>query len=255
MLKNLNLEGLVAIVTGATAGIGKAIALRLAQAGATIYAIGTNKERGDEVEREAEAKTGRKSIIFSQTDISSKEQVDKAIDDCLNRFQKIDILINNAGVTRDGLLLRMKEEDWDKVLNVNLKSCFYTCQAVLRPMMKAKQGKIINVSSVVGLIGNPGQTNYAASKAGLIAFSKSLAKEMASRNILVNCIAPGYIETQMTEALGDELKQAVVKNIPLGRMGTANDIADAALFLASPLSAYMTGQVLVVDGGLTMLVS
>src|SRR5262249_15159810 len=149
----------------------------------------------------------------------------QAIQTTLNKFQKIDILVNNAGITRDGLLLRMSEEDFDRVLDVNLKSCFYTCQAMMRPFMKAKKGKIINVTSVVGLIGNPGQTNYAASKAGLIGFSKSLAKEMASRNITVNCIAPGYIETHMTDALPEDKKQAVLAQIPLGRLGKPEDIA------------------------------
>lgn len=239
------LKNQVAIVTGATAGIGKAITLLLASQGAHVMAVGTNSERGQEV-----ASQNSDHITFVQADISKKEEVDALIQTTLERFQKIDILINNAGITKDGLLMRMNEEDWTRVLDVNLTSCFYTCRAVMRPFMKAKRGKIINVSSVVGIIGNPGQTNYAASKAGLIGFSKSLAKEVASRNITVNCIAPGYIETNMTSALPDSKKDEVIKHIPLGRMGKPEDIAAAALFLSSPGADYITGQVLVVDGGI-----
>ena len=244
------LEGQIAIVTGATAGIGKAIALRFASQGATVYAIGTNAERGAAVEEEAVQLTGKQSIIFSKTDISNKAQIDLLIADCIQRFGKIDILVNNAGITRDGLLLRMTEEDWDKVLDVNLKSCFYTCQAVLRPMMKAKYGRIINVSSVVGLIGNPGQTNYAASKGGMISFSKSLAKEMASRGITVNCIAPGFIDTHMTDFLQGEKRDQLLDTIPMKRMGTVEEIADCAFFLT--LASYITGHVIPVDGGLAI---
>lgn len=250
-MTNLLLQNQVAIVTGATAGIGKAITLLLASHGAHVMAVGTNSERGNEVVAQAKELTGSDLVTFVQVDVSKKDEIDLLIQKTLERFQKIDILINNAGITKDGLLMRMSEEDWDRVLDVNLKSCFYTCQAVMRPFMKAKKGKIINVSSVVGIIGNPGQTNYAASKAGLIGFSKSLAKEVASRNITVNCIAPGYIETNMTDALPEGKKEEVVKHIPLNRMGKPEDIANAALFLALPWSDYITGQVLVVDGGIS----
>lgn len=249
---SLELKNQVAIVTGGTNGIGKAIVLTLAKQGATVYALGTNQERGNSVAKEAEELTGRQSVIFMQTDISDRAQVDRAVDDCLGRFQKIDILINNAGITKDQLLLKMSEDDWDKVLDVNLKSCFYTCQAVLRPMLKARYGRIINTSSVVGITGNAGQTNYAASKAGLIGFSKSLAKEIASRNILVNCIAPGFIDTHMTDFLQGDKKDKLLETIPMKRMGTAEEVANLALFLASPLASYITGQVFSIDGGLAM---
>ena len=242
----------IAFVTGATAGIGKAIALAFAEQGATVYAIGTNIERGAEVEKQAKELTGRESVIFAKVDISDKAQVDAAIQECLTRFQKIDILVNNAGITRDGLLMKMTEEDWDKVLDINLKSCFNCCQAVIRSMIKAKSGKIINISSVVGLIGNPGQTNYAASKAGIIGFSKSLAKEVASRGITVNCITPGYIETPMTDFLQGEKRDALLEAIPMKRMGKPEEIAKTVLFLASSDASYITGQVLSVDGGLAM---
>lgn len=251
-MTQLLLQDQVAFVTGATAGIGKAIALTFAKQGAHVIVCGTNSERGLACVQEAKELTGRDACTFIQLDVSNKEQVDQAIQSVLQQFSKIDILVNNAGITKDGLLMRMSEEDFDRVLDVNLKSSFFTCQAVMRPFMKARKGKIINVSSVVGLMGNPGQTNYAASKAGLIGFSKSLAKEVASRNITVNCIAPGYIDTNMTGALPDDKKQEVVSHIPLGRMGKPEDIADAALFLASSMSDYMTGQVLVVDGGMLM---
>jgi 3-oxoacyl-[acyl-carrier protein] reductase len=248
----LHFKDQIVIVTGATAGIGRSIAMAFAQNGATVMAIGTNQERGAQVEQAAKELTGRDSIIFKQADISDRTQIDQFVQECLTRFGKIDVLVNNAGITRDGLFMKMSEEDWDRVLDVNLKSCFYTCQAVIRAMIKARSGRIINISSVVGLTGNPGQTNYAASKAGLIGFSKSLAKEIASRNITVNCIAPGYIDTQMTDFLQGEKKEALIENIPMKRMGKPEEVAACALFLASPSSSYMTGQVLSVDGGLAM---
>ncbi|MCE5293259.1 MAG: 3-oxoacyl-[acyl-carrier-protein] reductase [Chlamydiales bacterium] len=241
------LENQVAFVTGATAGIGKAIAETFAKAGAHVIALGTNIERGQALEKE-----GNGNITFMQVDVSNKEQVEKAIEDTLAKFQKIDVLVNNAGITRDGLLMRMSDEDWEKVIDVNMTSCFYTCRACMRSFMKAKRGKVINVSSVVGLMGNAGQTNYAASKGALISFSKSLAKEVASRNITVNCIAPGYIDTSMTEKIPEAKRQEAISHIPLARMGKPEDIAEACLFLASSAADYITGQVLVVDGGLVM---
>jgi len=246
------LENQVAFITGATAGIGKAIAHHFAKQGATVILVGTNADRGTKSAQEINHETGRDAATFMQCDVSKKEAVDSAILQTLEKFSKIDILVNNAGITKDGLLLRMSQEDIDRVLDVNLKSSFYTCQAVLRPFMKAKKGKILNISSVVGLMGNPGQTNYAASKAALIGFTKSLAKEVSSRNITVNCIAPGYIDTNMTEVLADDKKQALIEHIPLGRIGKPEDIAQAALFLCSSMADYITGQTLVVDGGLLM---
>jgi 3-oxoacyl-[acyl-carrier protein] reductase len=245
-------ENQVIVVTGATAGIGKAIALEFAKHGATVIAIGTNQERGAEVEKQAKELTGKERLFFSKVDIADKAQVDAAIQEYLTRFQKIDILINNAGITRDTLLMKMTEEDWDRVVDVNLKSCFNTCQATIRSMIKAKSGKIINISSVVALMGNPGQTNYAASKAGVIGFSKSLAREVASRGITVNVVTPGYIETAMTDFLQGEKRDALLETIPMKRMGKAEEIADICLFLASKKASYITGQVLSVDGGLAM---
>lgn len=242
-----SLKDQVAFVTGATAGIGKSIAEAFVQAGAKVIALGTNRERGDALEKDSHG-----AITFMQVDVSDKAQVEKAIEETLSKFQKIDVLINNAGITRDGLLMRMSDEDWERVLAVNLTSCFYTARAVMRPFMKAKKGKIINVSSVVGMMGNAGQTNYAASKGALISFSKSLAKEVASRGITVNCIAPGYIDTSMTEKIPEAKRQEAIAHIPLGRMGSPEDIAQACLFLATSAADYITGQVLVVDGGLTM---
>ena len=184
--------------------------------------------------------------------VSEKLTVETAIQQLLTKWGQIDILVNNAGITRDGLLMRMTEEDWDQVIDVNLKSVYNTCQALVRSMIKAKSGKIINISSVVGLTGNAGQANYAASKSGMIGFTKALALELATRNICVNCIAPGFIQTRMTEALTDGQKEGILKKIPMGRMGDPQDIANAAVYLASNLSDYITGQVLTVDGGMVM---
>lgn len=241
------LKDQVAFVTGATAGIGKAIAETFVKAGAHVVAIGTNEERGQEL-----VNSSNGQITFMKVDVSNKEQVEKAIEDTLAKFQKIDILVNNAGITRDGLLMRMTDDDWERVLAVNLTSAFYTSRAVMRPFMKAKRGKIINVSSVVGIMGNAGQTNYAASKGALISFSKSLAKEVASRNITVNCIAPGYIDTSMTDKIPENKRQEAISHIPLGRMGKPEDIAEGCLFLATSAADYITGQVIVIDGGLVM---
>lgn len=246
------LKDQVAFITGGTAGIGKAIAKLFVAQGASVGILGTNEARGTACANEINEASGRDACLFIQADVSKKAEIDHAINAVQQKFSKIDILINNAGITKDGLLMRMSEEDFERVLDVNIKSCFYTCQALMRPFMKAKKGTIINVSSVVGLMGNPGQTNYAASKAAMIGFSKSLAKEVASRNITVNCIAPGYIQTSMTDALPEEKRLEATKYIPLGRMGSAEDIAQAALFLASPMATYITGQVLIVDGGLLM---
>lgn len=248
------LKGKKALITGGSAGIGEAIALRFVQEGAHVAIFGTNMERLDQVHAKMnEVKTDdQQKFLAIVCDVASKESVDIATAQVLTDFGSVDILVNNAGITRDGLIMKMKEEDWDLVLNTNLKSLYNLCSGLIRPMMKARSGKIINVSSVVGITGNPGQTNYAASKAGVIGFTKALALEVASRGIQVNCIAPGYIKTRMTDALNPEQQQLVLNKVPLGRMGNPEDIANAACFLASSMSDYITGQTLVVDGGMVM---
>lgn len=252
MRMNQLLLNQVAIITGGNAGIGKAIASKFAEEGAKVIIFGTNVETGQKTINEIREITQSQTIYFRCVDVSQTQLVDEAIKDVVEEFGVVDILINNAGITADQLLMKMSEQDWDKVLDTNLKSCFNTCKSVVRGMMKAKKGKIINISSVVGLMGNAGQTNYAASKAGIIGFSKALAKELASRNILVNCIAPGFIQTKMTDALTPIQREMIVKDIPLNRLGEPSDIANLAWFLATPLSNYVTGQVITVDGGMVM---
>lgn len=242
----------VAIVTGGNAGIGKAIAFKLAEEGAKVAIMGTNADAGAATVEEIKQKLPTSHILFYKVDVAQTSAVDDTIKQILEYFGKVDILVNNAGVTADQLLMKMSEDDWDRVIAVNLKSCYNTCHAVVRAMMKAKKGKIINISSVVGLMGNPGQANYAASKAGMIGFSKALAKELASRNILVNCVAPGFIKTKMTDGLSEGQKETILKEIPIGRLGEAVEVAHAVWFLASSLSNYMTGQVITVDGGMIM---
>lgn len=248
------LKGKSALITGGTAGIGKAIACLYAKNGADVVIFGTNRERAERAVQEIEAARleSTQKVLSVLVDVSKSKEVDQAIQEILTNWGKIDILVNNAGITRDNLLMKMSEEDWDQVLNTNLKSIYNTCRALTRPMMKARSGTIINISSVIGLTGNAGQVNYAASKSGMIGFTKSLAKELASRNVRANCVAPGYIETQMTEVLSPSIKEAILTKIPLGRIGNTSDIAAAALFLASDLSGYITGQVLTVDGGMVM---
>ncbi len=243
-----------AVVTGATAGIGREIALEYAKHGADVAILGTNLERAEQVLKELEQNRAfpEQKFCYKIVNVASTQEMQEALSDILNTWSGIDILVNNAGITRDGLLMKMKEQDWDEVLDVNLKSVFNACQAVIRPMMKARFGKIINVSSVVGLTGNAGQVNYSASKAGVIGFTKSLALEVATRGICVNCIAPGFIKTRMTDELSDAQKEAIFAKIPMGQLGTTKNIADAAVFLASNLSDYITGQVLTVDGGMVM---
>ena len=248
------LKGKHALITGGTAGIGKEIALAFAKAGANVAIFGTNVERSAQVV----AELNQVKISDDQTftaeivNVSDTKAIEAAVQKLIAAWGKIDILVNNAGITRDGLLMKMSEGDWDEVIDVNLKSVYNTCQALIRPMMKARAGKIINISSVVGLTGNAGQVNYAASKSGMIGFTKALAQEVATRNICVNCIAPGFIETRMTDALTDAQKEGIMKKIPMGRLGQPEEIAKAALFLASGLSDYVTGQVLTVDGGMVM---
>lgn len=242
----------VAIITGGNAGIGKAIAFKFAEEGAKVAILGTNGETGAATVAEIKQAFPKAEVLFFQVDVAQTSAVDEIVKQIIGQLGKVDILVNNAGVTADQLLMKMSEDDWDRVLTVNLKSCYNTCRAVVRVMMKAKKGKIINISSVVGLMGNAGQANYAASKAGMIGFSKSLAKELASRNILVNCVAPGFIKTKMTDALTDTQREAILKDVPLGRLGDVDEVAQVVWFLASPLSNYITGQVVTVDGGMVM---
>lgn len=250
---NKLLKNKTAIITGGNGGIGKGIAVLFVQQGCNVAIFGTNQQKGEQTIAELkELLSPEQQVKFFQVDVADTQSVDEIIKKVIEDFSQIDILINNAGITRDNLLMRISEEDWDAVLNTNLKSIYNTCKAVVRPMLKAKRGKIINISSVVGLIGNAGQANYAASKAGMIGFSKSLAKEIAPRNICVNCIAPGFIDTAMTDKLNDTQKQSLSSQIPMQRFGTTSDIANAALFLSSDLSDYITGQVITVDGGMVM---
>ena len=240
-----------ALITGGTRGIGKAIARCFAEHGASLALFGINEVRGKQVIKELQPHLeSDQKVLFFPVDVSDSKATMSAIAKVYSELGQIDILVNNAGVTRDNLLMKMSEEEWDKVLNTNLKSLFNTCRQVIRPMMKGRSGKIINSASVVGLIGNPGQTNYAASKAGMIGFTKSLAKEIGSRGISVNCIAPGFIKSDMTEVLSDIQKETLLKQIPMKRLGEPEEIAHAALYLASTLSNYVTGQVLTVDGGM-----
>jgi 3-oxoacyl-[acyl-carrier protein] reductase len=243
------LQGKNALVTGASKGIGRAIALKYAEHGANVaFTYLSSVEQGQALEKELATK-GIKAKGY-KSDASDYGQAEKLINDVIADFGSVDILVNNAGITMDNLLLRLNEESWDKVINVNLKSCFNTVKAVTKPMMKQKSGAIINMTSVVGLKGNAGQANYAASKAGIIGFTKSVALELGSRGIRANAIAPGFIETEMTGKLDEKTIQLWRDAIPLKRGGTPNDVADACVFLASDLSSYITGQVIQVDGGM-----
>lgn len=241
--------GKTALVTGGTRGIGLAIAGRLAAEGANVVIVGRSMETADAAAKSIAEEYGTATAAIAG-DVALMATAEEAVDACMQRFGQIDILVNNAGITRDNLLMRMKEEDWDAVLQTNLKSVFNMCKAAIRPMMKARGGRIINISSVVGIFGNPGQTNYAAAKAGIIGFSKSLAKEIASRNITVNVVAPGMVDTDMTAVLPDAAKEAMLNAIPMARVGKPEDIAAAVAFLASDEASYITGHTIEVDGGL-----
>jgi 3-oxoacyl-[acyl-carrier protein] reductase len=242
--------GRVALITGASQGIGRACALALAEGGASIALAARNQEKLAQVAKEIESKGGQAAVF--PMDVSNEEEVKAAVKAGLERFGKIDILVNNAGVTKDTLLMRMKRADWDSVIQTNLSGAFYCTQAVIGAMLKQRWGRVINITSVFGQTGQAGQANYAASKAGLIGFTMAMAREVASRNITVNAVAPGYIETPMTQSLSDDLKAKVNEMIPLGRAGSDMDVAHAVRFLASEEAGYITGQVLKVNGGMLM---
>ncbi len=247
----LSLEKRTALVTGAARGIGKAIAENLAERGANIVVVDLELESAEKVAQEIAQKTGKK-VLALKADVSDNASVKAMVKEALKKFGKIDILVNNAGITRDGLLMRMKEKDWDLVLDINLKGAFNCAQALTRSMMKARYGRIINITSVSGIVGQAGQTNYSSSKAGLIGFTKALAKEVGARGITVNAVAPGFIETVLTEDLPEEIKDFSIKITPLGRFGKPEDIANAVAFLAAEESSFITGVVLKVDGGMVM---
>lgn len=246
----MRLLGKVALITGGARGIGRDIALLFAKEGADIVIGDVNADQARATCLDIEA-LGRKSIGL-ELNVVDYAKVEEALNKILDKWTKIDILINNAGITRDNLMLRMSDNDWDTVIDVNLKGVFNCIKAVSRAMIKQRSGKIVNIASIIGIIGNPGQANYAASKAGIIALTKTSAKEFASRNINVNAVAPGFIRTEMTEKLPDELKQKMLSMIPLAKFGEPRDVANACLFLASEESAYITGQTIVVDGGMVM---
>ena len=247
----MQLSGRVAIITGAGQGIGKAIALKLASYGADIAVVDVNLEKVQETAKEAQS-MGRRALAI-KADVTSVKETEEMAERGFNDLEAIHILVNNAGITRDGLILRMKEEDWDAVMDVNLKGAFNCTKAALKYMTKMKWGRIVNIASVVGEMGNAGQANYAASKAGLIGFTKSVAREFASRNITCNAVAPGFIETAMTDALSGKVKEDLLRQIPLGRLGGANDVSMGVLFLSSNAASYITGHVLNINGGMVMM--
>ena len=243
----MNFEGKVVLVTGAAQGIGREIALSFAREKAKVVLFDLQEEKLASVQKELSSYS---EIVYFAVDVTELPKVEEAVNKIIDKFSRIDILVNNAGITRDNLILRLKEEDWDKVIAINLKGVFNCSKAVARFMLKQRAGKIVNISSVIGIMGNAGQTNYGASKAGIIGFTKSLAKELGPRGICVNAVAPGYIQTAMTDKLPEEVKKKMLAMIPLGRFGKPEDIAAAVLFLASRASSYITGKVLTVDGGM-----
>ncbi len=245
----LNLSGKVALITGSTRGIGRATAEKLAEAGATVIITGRSEDRAVEVAKEIKEKTESETFAVGM-DIGVKESVEEAFKRITERFGSVDILVNNAGMNRDTLFVRMKLEDWEEIIRVNLTGTFLVTQLSVKGMMKKRWGRIINMSSVVAFIGNVGQANYSSAKAGLIGFTKTLAKELASRNITVNAVAPGFIETDMTEDLPEDIKQGFLSQIPMNRFGKPEDVANVVLFLASDLAGYITGEVIHVNGGL-----
>jgi 3-oxoacyl-[acyl-carrier protein] reductase len=247
----MRFENQVAVVTGAGRGIGHAIAVRLAKEGARVASVSRTEANAEKTASEINGLRPDAAKAYA-VDVADQAAVQKAAAQIFEEFGRVDILVNNAGVTRDGLSMRMSMDDWDTVLNTNLKGAFNFIQAVMRPMIKQRSGRIINISSIAGLTGNAGQANYAASKAGLIGLTKTLARELASRGITVNAVAPGLIETDMTTVLSDEVRQAILQKVPLGKLGEPDDIAGAVAYLASAEAKYITGQVLTVDGGMVM---
>ncbi|MBF0215438.1 MAG: 3-oxoacyl-[acyl-carrier-protein] reductase [Candidatus Omnitrophica bacterium] len=247
----MQLENKVTIITGGGRGIGKEIALLFAREGSDLAICDVNEETLSAAKKEIEGSTGRK-VLTGKVNVTVPKECQDFADKVLDNFGKIDILVNNAGITRDNLLIRMSEEEWDSVINVNLKGAFNCVKAVTRTMMKQRSGKIVNMASIIGIMGNAGQANYSASKGGLIALTKTIAKELGSRNINVNAIAPGFIKTDMTDKLSEDMKEVLLKLIPLNKMGSTNDVANLALFLASEGSSYITGQTIQVDGGMVM---
>lgn len=246
----MRLKDKVSLITGGAQGIGKEISRLFLEQGCRVCIFDVNQETLDSTEKEFKDKGYE--ILSVKVDITKTDEVSRGIKFCLDRFKRIDILVNNAGITRDKIFIRMSDDDWDKVLDVNLKGTFIVSRETAKVMLKQKEGKIINISSIIGLIGNPGQANYSASKGGLISLTKTLAKELSSRNITVNAVCPGYIRTAMTDALSEEVKQKMLERIYLGRLGEPLDVASVCLFLASREADYITGQALVVDGGLTL---
>lgn len=244
------LKDQVTLVTGSTRGIGKSIATAFAQEGAAVMVCGTNRSLAESLAQELTAK-GFSAESFV-CDVTKTQNVEEMANKILDKHGRIDILVNNAGITRDNLLLRMKEDEWEAVMNVNLKGVFNCTKIVSKSMLKARKGKIINVSSIIGITGNAGQANYAASKAGIIGFTKSIAKELSSRGITANAVAPGYIQTEMTGQLNEKVQQTILNNIPLGRLGTPEDVAGVCVFLASSQADYITGQTIVIDGGMAV---
>ncbi|MHB9094761.1 MAG: 3-oxoacyl-[acyl-carrier-protein] reductase [Eubacteriales bacterium] len=244
------LRGKIALVTGSARGIGKAIALTLAEKGADVAVVDLGREDAEGVAAEIR-QLGRRALALSGN-VANAQDVEEFVKKVSEEFGRIDILVNNAGITRDTLLMRMKEEDWDAVINVNLKGTFLCTKAVSRVMMKQRYGRIVNISSVIGLMGNAGQANYGASKAGILGLTKSVAREMGSRNVTVNAIAPGFIETSMTDVLSENLKESMMAQIPLGRLGSPQDVANTVAFLVSDEASYITGQTIAIDGGMVM---
>jgi 3-oxoacyl-[acyl-carrier protein] reductase len=250
-VKCCNLNDKVAIVTGASRGIGEAIAKQLSSCGAKIILIARNSDQLVAVKETIISKGGIAESMAG--DVSNLNSFSEIVTNTIDKWGRIDILVNNAGIARDNIIMRMKEDDWDSVMNINLKGCFNGIKSVARPMIKNKAGRIINITSVIGQIGNAGQSNYAASKAGIMGLTKSMAKELGSRNITVNAVAPGYITTDMTNELNDEVKEQMKSSIPLGRLGTPDDVANLVCFLASDEAGYITGQTFNVDGGMVMI--